>query len=350
MPRALGPADLLALQAQGLPVADVRSPGEFARGHLPGASSLPLFSDAERAEVGTAYKHQGRTPAVLLGLERVGPRLGPLAQQGLALAPGGRLALYCWRGGMRSGAVAWLLEQAGLEVLVLRGGYKAWRQHALAAFAQARPLVVLGGLTGSGKTQALHALARRGQQVLDLEALAAHQGSSFGAIGQPPPPTQEHFENRLAHAWLALDPARPTWVEDESRHLGRCYLPAALWAQLCAAPVLALELPRAARIDFLVGSYGGAPAAELAQAIERLRKRLGGALTQQALAALHAGHLATTCALLLDYYDRTYRHGLAQRPAGAVTPLPLPTTDPEPAAEALLSAASLLTLNPVKLP
>lgn len=336
MPRTIDVSELLRRQRQGCPVVDVRSPGEYSRGHIPGAMSLPLFTDAERAAVGTAYTQQGRTPAVLLGLEFVGPRLKDLAEAGWAHQQGGELMVMCWRGGMRSGAVAWLLEQAGLAVSTLRGGYKAWRKAALASFAGPRPLVVVGGLTGSGKTEALHTLAQRGAQVIDLEAMAAHQGSSFGALGQPEPPTQEHFENLLAHAWLALDPAQPTWVEDESRNLGRLYLPDAFWHQLRCAPTLVLELPPSARIDYLVRSYGRFDPQALAEAIERLRKRLGGLRTQQALSALAAGDLPTTCALLLEYYDRTYAHGLAQRPPEALHRVAATRVDGPLLADALL--------------
>ncbi len=350
MQRTLSLNEIVQLTDAGWPLADVRSPSEYARGHVPGALSLPLFDDAERAEVGTAYKQLGRTPAVMLGLSRAGPRLAQLAEQGQALAHDKRLALMCWRGGMRSGAVAWLLEQVGLEVVTLRGGYKTWRQLVLHTFTQRQDVRVVGGLTGAGKTLALHALARRCEQVVDLEALAAHRGSSFGAIGQPEAPTQEHFENRLADAWRRLDPTRPVWLEDESRHLGRLHIPAPIWAQLVAAPVYVLEVPQPLRLQALVADYGALPAEQLIAATERLTKRLGGLVAQQAVGAIAEGDLDRACGLLLDYYDRTYRHGLSQRPAERVQVLPLNTADPEAAAEALLRAAREphpLSTNPI---
>lgn len=348
MPRTLSLDDCIRLVDAGWPLADVRSPSEFVRGHVPGAVTLPLFDDAERAEVGTTYKQLGRTPAVVLGLSRVGPRLAQLAEQGQALARDGQLALMCWRGGMRSGAVAWLLEQVGLEVVTLRGGYKAWRQFALHTFTKTQDVRVVGGLTGAGKTLALHALARRGEQVVDLEALAAHRGSAFGAIGQPDAPTQEHLENRLADVWRRLDPTRPVWLEDESRHLGRLHIPAPIWAQLVAAPVYVLDVPHTQRLQALVADYGAHPAEQLIAATERLTKRLGGLVTQQAVAAIAAGDLDRACGLLLDYYDRTYRHGLSQRPAERVQSISLTTTDPEAAADALLSATRVPYLHPTE--
>jgi tRNA 2-selenouridine synthase len=127
MPHPQSLDDFPRLTDASRPLLDVRSPGEFARGHIPGAISFPVFTDVERAEVGTAYKQQGRTAAVQLGLERVGPRLHTMVAEASALAVDGQLSVYCWRGGMRSGAVAWLLEQSGLRVHRLPGGYKAWQ-------------------------------------------------------------------------------------------------------------------------------------------------------------------------------------------------------------------------------
>jgi tRNA 2-selenouridine synthase len=345
MPHPQSLDDFPRLTDASRPLLDVRSPGEFARGHIPGAISFPVFTDVERAEVGTAYKQQGRTAAVQLGLERVGPRLHTMVAEASALAVDGQLSVYCWRGGMRSGAVAWLLEQSGLRVHRLPGGYKAWRNRGLAALSQSRPLVVVGGMTGSAKTDALHALAERGEQVLDLEALAGHRGSAFGAIGLPPQPTQEHFENLLAEAWQSFDLARQVWVEDESRLIGSIRLPESLWAHMSTAPLLVLELPAAARIDYLMSNYGLLDPAALADSITRLRKRMGGGANQAALAALTEGDLRTTCTILLDYYDRAYRHGLASRPSQSQHTVSAPRAVGAELAECLLLALPSLPLN-----
>ena len=329
-------------QALPYPLLDVRAPAEFAQGHVPGALNLPLFSDEERARIGTTYKQVSQDRAVHLGLEFFGPKMSLLVKQAQKLAPGKEVRLHCWRGGMRSGAVQWLLELAGFRVHLLDHGYKDYRHAVLAQLAAPRPWRVLGGLTGSGKTDVLHQLAAQGQPVLDLEGLAHHKGSAFGAIGQPTQPTQEQFENNLAAALAALPTDAPVWVEDESRQIGRLTIAPALFAQLRAAPRWVLAVPRAARVAKLAAEYGAEDPTALADAIDRLRKRLGGLATQQALAAVAAGDFALMVELVLDYYDKTYTHGLAPQPGDAAqTPVPVPACDPAENAAALLRAVPL---------
>ena len=247
-----------AFLACGRPIIDVRAPCEYARGHIPGALSLPLFDDAGRAEVGTSYSHAGREAAMALGMRLVAPRLAELVAA--ARRAGETVAVHCWRGGLRSGAVAWLLRQHGLDVVTLDGGYRAFRRWVLvglwgglrlpprkpprvrglvrkgagaaaaaaeqaaaeaAAAAAAPPTVgglpatlvaavralpgprvcVIGGRTGVGKTRVLHALRRLGARVIDLEGLAHHRGSAFGWCGNPEQPSNELFANRVAMAW-----------------------------------------------------------------------------------------------------------------------------------------------------
>ncbi|GAB3581059.1 tRNA 2-selenouridine(34) synthase MnmH [Hymenobacter daeguensis] len=306
---------LSEFEALPYPILDVRAPVEFAHGHVPGALNLPLFTDEERARIGTTYKQVSQEKAVHLGLEFFGPKMSAMAKQAKKLAPGKEVRLHCWRGGMRSGAVLWLLELAGFRVHLLDHGYKDYRRAVLASFAQPRQWRVLGGLTGSGKTDVLHQLAAMpGEYVLDLEGLAHHKGSAFGSIGQPAQPTQEQFENNLAAALAQLPTDAPIWVEDESRQIGRLTIPAALFEQLHRAPRYVLEVPRAARVAKLAAEYGAEAPAELAAAIERLQKRLGGLATRQALAAVEAGDFARMVELVLDYYDKTYAYGLVPRP------------------------------------
>lgn len=329
---------LPTFEALPYPIFDVRAPVEFAQGHIPGALNLPLFTDEERARIGTAYKQVSQERAVQLGLDFFGPKMSALVRQAQHLAPGKEVRLHCWRGGMRSGAVQWLLELAGFRVHLLDHGYKDYRRAVLASFDTPRGWRVLGGLTGSGKTDVLHALAATppSHPVLDLEGLACHKGSSFGAIGQPPQPTQEQFENNLAAALAALPAAAPVWVEDESRQIGRLTVPLALFAQFRAAPRWVLDVPRAARVAKLAAEYGAQPPAELAAAIERLRKRLGGLATQQALAAVAAGDFSRMVELVLDYYDKTYAHSLAPRPGEpARVSVPVLNCDPFATATAL---------------
>ncbi|MCU0449524.1 MAG: tRNA 2-selenouridine(34) synthase MnmH [Bernardetiaceae bacterium] len=335
MPVLLAPAAFLALAH--LPVADVRSPAEYARGHVPGAANLPLFQDDERAEVGTLYKQQGQAPAMRRGLEVVSPRLPQLVEAAQQLAPDGRVGLHCWRGGLRSGSVAWLLETFGLRVHLLQGGYKAYRQWVLQSLAQPRPLLLLGGATGSGKTEVLHQLAAQGHPTVDLEALARHKGSVFGGLGQPRQPRQEQFENELHQQWAAT--AGPLWLEDESYAIGRLFLPQPLWQQMANAPLLELQVPLPLRLARLVREYAGYPPAQLAEAIGKLQKRLGPQHAQAAIKALYAADFAQVAEVLLRYYDRAYEYALAQRPRPAI-PVPTSTDDPAHNAALLVQAAA----------
>lgn len=336
MPESLPIADFLVC-APTRPVLDVRSPAEFAHAHLPGAVSMPLFDNEERAEIGTIYKQIGRDDAVLRGLELVGPKLAFFVRQARILAPDGNgVLVHCWRGGMRSGSMAWLLETAGIPVATLQGGYKAYRQAVLDSFTKPLNLIVLGGKTGSGKTDVLRALAARGEQVLDLEALAHHRGSSFGMLGQPPQPSTEQFENELFVKIKALDPTRRIWVEDESRRVGTCLIPTAFWEQFGAAPVLALDVPAEARVGYLVQEYGQFSQPDLQDALDRIRKRLGNDRHQAATKALEVGNYAEVVRLTLLYYDKTYQYGLDQRPPAQVRKIEAMGVDPAENAERLL--------------
>ena len=301
------------------PTLDVRTPAEFAQGHIPGAYNLPLFSNEERARIGTAYKHTGRHAAMLDGLDVIGPKMRRLVEAServlethASTRPEGVL-LHCWRGGMRSGSVAWLLEFLGHRVATLEGGYKVFRQHILRAFEVPRHVTILSGPTGSGKTDVLQALRERGEQILDLEGLAHHKGSVFGGLGEPPQPSQEQFENRLASAWLGLDPERRVWIEDESRRIGYRLVPREIMAQMASAPVVCLDVPAAVRVARLVETYGRFSADQLAAATGIIHKRLGGLRAQQVTEAIQQGDLATACTLLLTYYDRTYAHAAGRR-------------------------------------
>ena len=327
-------------QARALPVIDVRSPGEFAQGHVPGAVNIPLFSDEERAKVGTRYKRVGKDSAIVLGLEIVGPKLADFAKRSRKVASDGAVLVHCWRGGMRSGSFAWLLTTTGLKVATLQKGYKAYRNEVLRQFNQPLPLLVLGGKTGSGKTDILKELAALGEQVLDLEGMAHHKGSAFGALGQPAQPTTEQFENGLHQAWSALDPARRVWVEDESKTIGSVTVPPALWTQMRAAPVAFVDVPEAHRIGRLVKEYAHFDPASLTAATQRIEKRLGGLNFQRAMEALRAGDYARVAEITLDYYDRAYLYGLSQRDPGTVFQLPLTGDHPAESARQLVEWAS----------
>lgn len=322
-----------------VPILDVRAPIEFAQGHMPGALSLPLFTDEERARIGTAYKQISPDKAVLLGLDFFGPKMSAMVKTAQKLAPAKEVRLHCWRGGMRSGAVQWLLELAGFKVHLLDKGYKEYRRWALAQFAQPRPMLVLGGLTGSGKTDVLHELARQGEAVVDLEGLAHHKGSSFGSIGQLPQPTQEQFENNLAPLLAQLPAGTTPWIEDESLAIGRVIVPKPLFEQMRAVPLVVLEIPRPVRTRKLAAEYGQEDPTELAGAIQRISKRLGGLATKEALAAIEAGDMEKMVDLALDYYDKTYSYGLDTKISRQIVRVPSDTCDPAVNAELVRAAA-----------
>lgn len=333
MVRALDIEGFLALAT---PIIDVRSPKEFAQGHIPGAHSLPLFTDEERAVVGTLYKQQSRDAAVLEGMRIVGPKLAGIVEQSRSLAPDGCIRVHCWRGGERSGSVAWLLDKGGFaEVVTLRRGYKGFRNHVLDSFSAPVDLRVLGGYTGTGKTETLKHLRELGAQVIDLEGLAHHKGSSFGALGETPQPTTEHFENLLWNALRKVDRNAPLWVEDESLLIGRCKIPQDFFDQMRAATLFFADMPQAERADRLVKDYGRFDPKELAEAVKRIEKRLGPQHCKAALHALEAGDLRTVAIITLTYYDKAYGRGLSTRAPERVVRLPATAHDLRGLAERL---------------
>lgn len=342
--------DVEAFLAAAGPVVDVRSPAEFAQGHIPGARNLPLFDDEGRAAVGTTYKQQGRQAAVLRGLALVGPRLEAMAAElagWAAASPRQPLRLLCWRGGMRSASVAWLAGQLDLPVLLLEGGYKAYRRWALELFERPWPLRLLGGRTGTGKTDLLLALAARGVAVVDLEGLAHHRGSSFGGLGLPPQPSSEHYENRLALALRRLAGAEQIWLEAESAQVGRCRIPAGLWRQMQAAPALEVQRPLEQRLAQLVRIYGVQDPGQLAEATRRIARRLGPQRTAAALEAIAARDWTAACRQMLDYYDRCYDHDLS---AHASEPVELGELGAEASAALLLARGLVKAAAPLSPP
>lgn len=304
-----------------VPIVDVRSEGEFAAGHIPGAISMPLFNNAERADVGTLYKQQGQRVAILKGLQYAGARMSEMAAQAIELATAGKIAVHCWRGGMRSGSVAWLFERVGLEVSVLTGGYKAFRRQCRAAFAAPRKLIVIGGKTGSQKTKILLELSARGAQVIDLEGLANHRGSAFGYAPSAWQPAQEQFENELGIRLMRLALDKPLLVEDESRLIGRMHIPDSFWLQMRSCQVYVLDWSLEDRVAFLCEEYQ-APAESIRDNLNAIRKRLGPERHKHALEALDANDRAEICRIILDYYDRAYSYGLSQRKPESISNLP----------------------------
>jgi tRNA 2-selenouridine synthase len=214
---------------------------------------------------------------------------------------------------MRSGAMAWLFSFSGIKTSVLTGGYKAYRHFVRESFSKGPRVLILGGMTGSGKTEMLKYLASEGEQVLDLEGLANHKGSAFGALGQQEQPTNEQFENNLAEKWLSLDPAKPVWIEDESRNIGKVIIPDLLFEKMSRAEVVFLDVPFEERVKRLTADYGSFGQAELIAVIEKISKRIGGDVAKTAIISLQNGDLELTVSMVLNYYDKTYSYGLSKR-------------------------------------
>lgn len=294
-------------------IIDVRTPGEFTQGHIPGAVNIPLFTNGERAIVGTLYKQQGRQPAILKGLELVGPKMAEIVSRAQSIAVNNTVCVHCWRGGMRSGSVAWLLEMYGFNVFVLKGGYKAYRNFAIKSFDTEANILILGGRTGSGKTHVLHQLKQKGANVIDLEKLANHKGSAFGGIGEAAQPTQEQFENELSHELLKVPAGEQLWLEDESRLIGHKFIPPGLWDKMRLSPIVYIDIPFDTRVKNLIEDYGKFPKEQLKESILKITKRLGPEQTKLSIQALEKNDLKTVCEFCLKYYDKTYEHGLKSR-------------------------------------
>ena len=303
--------------AQERVVLDVRSPGEFAQGHIPGSVNLPLFDDDERAEVGTLYKNSGRDAAVLRGLKFAGQKMAELVIQATQATEGKKdVLLHCWRGGMRSQSVGWLLATAGMKPVVLEGGYKSFRTHVNQFFERDWQLRVVSGLTGAGKTRVLKMLQAAGEQVLDLEGIANHRGSAFGGIGQQSQPSTAHFGNLLFAKLSSFDPEKTIWIEDEGHNVGSVVVPTPLYQRLRHSPGIEFETTTENRVQNLLEDYGDLQPNELSSAVERIRKRLGGQHADAARVAIESGDIRSAIELVLGYYDKFYTKSTLNMPRG----------------------------------
>ena len=324
------------------PVFDVRSPGEYNHAHIPGAYTLPLFSDAERADVGTRYKQQGKQTAIRYGLDYFGPKMRSIVETVEQIlrnqtSTDTTILVHCWRGGMRSGAIAWLLDLYGFNVFVLEGGYKAFRNWVLQQFEKPISVKMLGGYTGSGKSGILKSLEEKGIPVIDLETIARHKGSAFGGIQMPEQPSQEMFENELALA-IAATEGQTVWLEDESQRIGKLNIPHAYWQSIRKAPVYFLDIPFEERLTYIIEQYGALPTDKLMEAVVRIEKRLGPNETKMTLQFLIENNIPEAFRILLTYYDRLYSKSLRQREnlESLLTSISLPRVN------ATMNASSLL--------
>ncbi|MBM9595667.1 tRNA 2-selenouridine(34) synthase MnmH [Roseitranquillus sediminis] len=291
---------------------DVRSPSEFAEDRVPGAVNLPALSDTERARVGTIYVQEDpflarKIGAALVARNAAAHLEGPLADMG----GGWRPLVYCWRGGQRSGSIATILSQVGWRAETVEGGYQSWRRAVVEAlYRQAWPgrVVLLDGNTGTAKTDILSRLARRGVQVLDLEGLAAHRGSVFGAVSRPQP-SQKAFETAIVEATDALDPARPLLVEAESSKIGERLIPPALWKAMRGAPRIVVEAPVEARSAYLVRAYADVASDQdtLLTTIGNLRRLCGAEVVVRWEGLAQEGQHGTLARELMErHYDPRY--------------------------------------------
>ncbi len=328
-------------------VIDVRSPGEYIHAHIPGAFSMPLFTDNERKIVGTAYKQESREQAIKIGLDFFGPKMRTMVEEIESLVHSREsgvnsqlrnsqlqtndsrlILLYCWRGGMRSAGVAWLLDLYGFKVYTLIGGYKKFRNYVLDSFKLPFNFKILGGNTGSGKTEILNALDKKGEAVIDLEKIATHKGSAFGNIGLPRQPSQEMFENILATKLRDKSYEKNTeslkapfrglgviWLEDESQRIGLVNIPNDIWKKMRQSPVYFLDIPFEERLEYLVKEYGGLDKQQMLDAIGRISKKLGGLNAKTAAQLLEEGNTIESFRILLKYYDKFYLKALHNREA-----------------------------------
>lgn len=293
---------------------DVRSPAEYEQAHIPGAVNLPLFSNEERARVGTRYAEAGKNAALLLGLEIAGPKLAGFVKKinGLTHKKVEGILVHCWRGGMRSQAMAWLMEFAGYRVTILNGGYKAYRSFIRQHLTDGPDFVVVGGMTGSGKTELLNNLRTLGEQVFDLEALAHNRGSVFGYLGRQKQPSSEQFENDLYERIRMLDSEQQVWLEDESRSIGAVGLPDPFFNKMKSSPLIFVQVPVQQRVKRIVSEYGGFEPELLIGATNKLRQHLGSAKTELIIRLIQQHRLEAAVIELLKYYDKNYSKALGK--------------------------------------
>lgn len=304
-----------------IPILDVRSPGEYDYAHIPVASSLPLFTNEERAIVGTAYKKESREKAIKIGLDYFGKKMVSLVEVVESILSTNKqesreVAVHCWRGGMRSNAVAWLLDLYGFKVYLLVGGYKAYRHWVLQQFERDYKLNILSGYTGSNKTGVILEFKSQGKKVVDLENLASHKGSAFGNLGLKAQPSQEQFENDLAtelylQSLNAL--AEPIWIEDESQRIGNVNIPIQFFKKMREQSILFLDIPFGERLNHIFNDYGKFEKEKLINAIVRIKKKLGGLETKNAVNFLLEDDVKSCFAILLKYYDRQYLKSTQKR-------------------------------------
>jgi tRNA 2-selenouridine synthase len=325
--------------SESIPIVDVRSPLEFNTGHIPGSVNIPLFTDEQRAIVGTKYKREGRQSAIIEGLRLSSPEMSLKLNSALKISEKNRLLVHCWRGGMRSESMAWLFSLGDIHTDILDGGYKAYRHYVLDSLSERRKIILLGGMTGSSKTHILKFLKNRGVQSIDLEGLANHKGSAFGSLGQMPQPTTEQFSNLLFNEWRSLPMENPLWLEDESRNIGTVFIPDCIYLNMQEAPIIILIMDIKTRMPRLMQEYSVFSPELLISSVERIKKRLGGDNTKDAIDAIESGDISKAIEISLTYYDKAYRFGISKKKSQNVIYVETDTDDIEVNAEKILEAS-----------
>lgn len=320
-----------------VPVLDARSEGEFFQSHIPEAINLAILNNEERKKVGIVYKNEGSYQAVVKGFELVGPRFHLIIKEAIRLFPEKKVLIYCWRGGMRSEIMSWILGIAGFEIFRLNGGYKTYRKLTYEVVRQKRKYLVLGGKTGVGKTDLLHHLKKLGENIIDLEDLARHKGSSFGGIGKDPQPSIEQFENMLAEEFFHISDSQEIWIENESMRIGKVILTKELYENIIKAPLIEIHKAMEERVQHIKNEYGHLPHEELKSAVKRLQKKLGSLRTAEAIEAIENHQPDLWINNLLQYYDKAYDYDLKKNPRDLSLNLDLTNIDFKAACLKLLS-------------
>ena len=301
------------------PLIDVRSPDEYYKGNLPNSINVPLFNNEERSIIGIIYKNYGREKAVIKGLEFVANKIDDIVNNLInslkyyksnnnTKSEELTIKIYCARGGMRSNSIAWLLTKYHIKNITLNGGYKKYRKWTLESFKKNWDLVVVGGKTGTGKTKLLKILDENNYQIIDLEGLACHRGSTFGSLGMKQQPSNEKFENLIAEKLKSFKKNKKIFVEAESANIGKCKIPHEFFNQMKTAERIEIIKSESNRLEELIKTYSIYKEQELIDAVMRIKKRLGPQRTKIAIESIKNKDWKSVCKSVLEYYDKCYEH------------------------------------------
>ena len=302
------------------PLIDVRSPGEYYKGNMSNSINIPLFNDEERSIIGTIYKNNGKGKAINQGLKFVEKNIDNLInrlldvtklykeQNNLSYVDNQICKIYCARGGMRSFSISWLLEKYDIKSITLKGGYKSYRKWTLDTFKKDWNIVIIGGKTGTGKTKLLKLLEKNNYQIINLEELACHRGSTFGGLGMKQQPSNEQFENKIAEKLYSFKTINNIFVEAESSNIGKCKIPHEFFNQMKKSRRIEILRSESNRLDELIDTYSVFNKEELKESVQRIKKRLGPQRTNIALESIDKEKWDLVCRSVLDYYDRCYEY------------------------------------------